>query len=118
MLRSLRHLLLSGIFIFGGANTFFNPESRAVKVANAGIPSPKQAAMLNGAIMTVAGTALACDVAPKLAATVLIGTLIPTTFVGHPFWTDQDPTSRSANRTHFLKNLAILGGLFLVLAEK
>src|SRR6266568_1045423 len=84
--RSFSHLLLAGVFISGGINTFFNPEPRAIKVAKAGIPNPKEAAMLNGAIMAVAGTALACDLAPKLAATALIGTLIPTTVVGHPFW--------------------------------
>src|SRR3989442_203471 len=116
--RSLSHLLLSGIFIFGGANTFFKPEPRAAKVAKAGIPNPRGAAMLNGAVMVVAGTALACDVAPKLAATVLIGTIIPTTCVGHPFWIEQDAATRSVQSTHFLKNLSLLGGLMLVLAER
>src|SRR6266702_6060743 len=118
MFKSHGHLLLAGIFISGGTNTFMSPESRAIKVAKAGIPNPKGAAMLNGATMVVAGTALACDFAPKLAAIILIGTLIPTTFVGHPFWTESDPANRSAQRIHFLKNVSLLGGLLLVLAEK
>src|SRR6266702_5331155 len=114
MFKSHGHLLLAGIFISGGTNTFMSPESRAIKVAKAGIPNPKGAAMLNGATMVVAGTALACDFAPKLAAAVLIGTLVPTTFVGHPFWKEETVAGRKNQLTQFFKNLGLIGGLVLV----
>ena len=120
MLKSLGHLLLAAIFISGGADTFLHPQPRASKVAKAGIPEEQAepAAILNGAAMVLGGTALALNIAPKLAATVLAATLIPTTFVGHPFWQETNPANRANQQIHFLKNVAALGGLLLVFTEK
>lgn len=118
MLKTLGRLLLSGIFISGGYSTLKQPEGRAQKVAEAGIPQAHQATILNGAVMVVGGIALATGVAPKLAATALLGTLIPTTIVGHPFWKEETPMGRVQQQIHFLKNIAAMGGLLLVLADK
>ncbi|GAA3433718.1 DoxX family protein [Kutzneria kofuensis] len=60
-----------------------------------------------------AGVKLGCSVLlaagrmPKLAAFVLAADLVPTTLVGHRIWESGDPEER----THFLKNVAVLGGL-------
>ncbi len=118
MLKALGRLFLACIFVSSGADTFLNPDGRASKVAAAGIPSPREATILNGIVMIVAGSMLALDIAPKLAAVLLAGALIPTTLVGHPFWNEQDSESRMGQQIHFLKNLAILGGLLTVMAEK
>ncbi|MFL5666777.1 MAG: DoxX family protein [Ktedonobacteraceae bacterium] len=118
LVRSLGHVFLSGVFISGGADAFLQPGGRVDKVADAGIPEAKQAVVLNGAAMVVAGTALALDIAPKVAATVLLGTMVPTTFVGHPFWKEKEAASYKNQRIQFFKNLGLIGGLLLVLAEK
>lgn len=116
-IKTLGHLCLGSMFIFGGANAFLKPGHRPELVAAAGIPEAEKAVVLNGAIMTVAGTTLAVGIAPKLSALVLIASLIPTTLVGHPFWKDETPAARAGNQTQFMKNLSMLGGLILVLAE-
>jgi len=118
MLRTLGHLLLSGIFISGGWAAFSKPGGRPQLVATAGIPEPEMAVELNGAIMVIGGTLLGLGIAPKLAATVLIGSLIPTTIVGHTFWKEETGTGRQNHLTQFLKNLGLIGGLLMVLAEK
>ena len=118
MLKSLSRLLLSGSFISGGADAFLKPGARVNKVAAFAIPEAEQAVKLNGATMVLAGTALALGIAPKAAATVLIGCLIPTTIVGHPFWKEEDSGSRKNQQVQFLKNLGLMGGLLLVLLEK
>lgn len=118
MVKSLSHLLLAGMFITGGADAFINPDGRAQRVAAAGIPEPRQSTILNGALMAVGGTMLAVGIAPKLAALVLAGTLVPTTFVGHAYWQETENNMRAGQRIHFLKNLAMIGGLLAVLAEK
>ena len=118
MIRSLSHMLLSGIFIAGGADAFLKPGPRVNKVEASGIPEPEQAVVFNGAVMVIAGLALALGIAPKLAAAVLIGTLVPTTFVGHPFWKEETVAGRKNQLTQFFKNLGLIGGLVLVLLEK
>ncbi len=118
MFTTLGRLFLSAIFISGGANVFMNPDGRAQKVAAAGIPAPRSATILNGAVMAVAGTTLAAGIAPKLSALALLGTLIPTTFVGHPYWQETDQMTRANQQIHFLKNAGMMGGLLMVLAQK
>lgn len=117
MLKTLSHVLLSAIFISGGANAFLQPGGRPDKVAKAGIPAPKQAVELNGAVMVVAGVMLALGIAPRLAALVLLGSMVPTTLVGHSFWAEESSASRLAQQTQFLKNLGLIGGLLLVILE-
>src|SRR5262249_40069669 len=106
--KSLGHLLLSSIFISGGAQAFIEPGGRVNKVADAGLPEPKLAVELNGATMVVGGALLAANIAPKLAATILIGSLVPTTIVGHDFWREGNETARKHNLTQFFKNLGLL----------
>lgn len=118
LIRTAGHLLLSGIFISGGTDAFLKPGGRVNKVADAGIPAPDKAVVLNGAIMVVGGSALALGITPKLAALTLLGSLIPTTAVGHAFWKETEIAGRKAQMTQFFKNLGLLGGLLLVLAEK
>ena len=87
-------------------------------VAAAGIPQSERAVELNGALMVIAGLLLGLDIAPKGAVTVLLGSMIPTTIVGHAYWKEEAGPPRQNHLTHFLKNLGLIGGLLLVLTEK
>jgi uncharacterized membrane protein YphA (DoxX/SURF4 family) len=73
---------------------------------------------INGAVQVVAGTMLALNRLPRLAALALAGSLVPTTLAGHRFWNESDPSGRAAQRTQFLKNAAMLGGLLVVVSER
>lgn len=117
MLKTLSHLLLSGIFISGGAAQLLQPGGRVQKVGNAGIPQPAQAVTLNGATMVFGGTLLALGILPRLAATMLLASLLPTTFVGHSFWAEENAAGRQAQQTQFFKNLGLMGGLLMVILE-
>ena len=37
---------------------------------------------------------------------------------GHRFWEEESPQTKAMQRTHFLKNLAILGGLIVTATER
>lgn len=117
MLKSLGRVCLSGIFIIAGAEAFKAPGPRTNMVEGAGIPEPETAVRINGATMVIAGILLALGIVPKAAAGTLIGTMIPTTLVGHAFWKEKDPKAQSMQRLQFLKNLGLVGGLLWVLAE-
>jgi uncharacterized membrane protein YphA (DoxX/SURF4 family) len=67
--------------------------------------------------MAIAGSALALGRWPRQAAAVLASVLVPTTIAGHPFWEETTPQSRAAQRTQFLKNLGLCGGLLLVVLD-
>jgi uncharacterized membrane protein YphA (DoxX/SURF4 family) len=62
------------------------------------------------------GLSVLLGVKEKLGATLLILFLIPATVLMHQFWFLEGPM-REVQLTHFLKNLAILGGLILIVLQ-
>jgi putative oxidoreductase len=129
LVRLIARPMLASMFVAGGYNALKNPGALAqraqpvldrlqpkINQAASSLPvelTPTMLVRLNGAAQVVAGGMLATGRAPRLAALVLAGTLVPTTFGGHRFWEESDPTSRAGQRTHFLKNVSMLGGLLL-----
>ena len=126
--RTLARPLLASMFIAGGLDALQNPESK-VKAADA-VVGPLQRRLpalpddtatlvrVNGAVQVVAGSLLALGKLRRLAALALIGSIIPTTYAGHRFWEEADDAVRAQQRVHFLKNLGLLGGLILAVADK
>ena len=124
--RRIARPLMAGIFISGGIDVLRNPGPRAqraepvtTKLA-ATLPLPDDTetlVKLNAAVHIGAGTLLALGKLPRLSATALALSLVPTTAAGHRFWEEESPQSKAMQRTHFLKNLAILGGLIIAATD-
>jgi putative oxidoreductase len=104
--------MMAVIFVRSGWETMREPgERRTQQAAAIGLPNAEAMVRLNGAAMLVGGVALAAGVFPRAAATGLALALVPTTYAGHRFWEEDEPATRAQQRTHFSKNLAIVGGL-------
>lgn len=125
--RRIARPLLAGIFVQGGIDVLRNPGPRAERVepvlskVGDALPLPDDTVSvvrLNAAVHIVAGTLLAMGKVPRLAAAVLAASLVPTTVAAHRFWEEESPQSKATQRTHFLKNLAILGGLIVAATER
>jgi putative oxidoreductase len=118
-------LALSWVFIFSGQDVFRHPDKisktagplLATIRARAPVDLPDDVALVraNAVVHVAAGAALALNIAPRAAATVLASSLLPTTAGGHAFWTHHDPAQRTNQRNHFNKNLGLAGGLLLVI---
>lgn len=74
---------------------------------------PETAVRLNAAVHFVGGSMLALGFLPRLAAMALAASMVPTTLAGHRFWEITDAAKRGMQRTQFLKNTAIMGGLLI-----
>lgn len=99
-----------------GIRTLVDPASQADRAAHSlpDLPEPRLVARAQAGVQVASSAALIVDIAPRLAAAALAATLIPVTYVGHPFWTSEDPQQRNQQITQFLKNLGLFGGLLLV----
>ena len=114
---SLARPLLASMFVVGGLDALRKPSGRVDAVRAAGLSSPEQLVRVNGATHLVGGLALATGRFPRLAALALAGSLVPTTYVGHPFWAAPDAAAKKQQQIQFLKNLGLLGGLLLAAAD-
>ena len=111
--RRLARPLLASMFVIGGLDTLRNPGGRVEATRAAGLAEPEKLVQVNGATMLAGGLALATGRLPRLSCLALAGTLVPTTYVGHPFWQETDPGAKASQQIHFFKNVSLLGGLLL-----
>ncbi len=116
VIRLLGRVLIAPIFVYGGWDVLKSPEPRIQTAEGAGTPNADLAVQVNAVVMVIAGALLFLDVAPRLTAATLALSLVPTTYVGHRFW-EKEGKDRQQQLTHFLKNLAMLGGLIVVVAS-
>src|SRR3954464_10784899 len=129
LIRLIARPMLASMFVMGGVDSLRHASgkvSKAEKVTGQvptlaqkiapGLPVPTDPATLiriNGGVQVVAGLALATGRMPRLSALALAASLAPMTYAGHPFWEERDRAARAAQRTQFLKNVSMMGGLLL-----
>jgi putative oxidoreductase len=127
VLRALARPMLASIFIVQGYDTLRNPE-RVVKIAEPVVrpiasrvsvvpDDTEQAVRLNGAVQFVGGTLLAIGWLPRLSSLAIAATLVPTTAAAHRFWEASSSEERAMQRTQFLKNLGMFGGLLIAAGD-
>ncbi len=122
LVRLLGRTLLAALFVDAGLDVLRNPGPRAAlgrkqlpTVITQNLPLDVEAATrANAAAMVAAGATTALGILPRMSATVLAATLVPATYVGHPYWTVEDPQQRRMQRIHFFKNLGMTGALLLI----
>ncbi len=115
------------MFIYGGVDAVRNPASKVKRAEKVTAPLSRQVDVLpddpillvrlNGGVQVLSGVLLAAGKFRRLAALALIGSIIPTTYAGHPFWNEVDEEARARQKIHFLKNLGLLGGLILAASD-
>src|SRR5580704_1874033 len=121
--RRIARPLLASIFVVGGWDALWNPAGKAKKAAAVTEPlgdsvgvdqlNAETLVRINGAVQITGGVLLAAGKYRRIAAFALIGSIVPTTYAGHRFWEESDPTTRAQQKVHFLKNVGLLGGLIL-----
>ncbi len=132
IMRRIARPMLAAVFVSGGIETLRNPKPR-IQAAEPivdktvgqvreklpdEVPTDTESLVrLDAAIKIGAGVALGLGRFPRLAALLLAGTLVPTTAAGHRFWEYEDPKERAAQRSHFLKNVGLLGGLMIAAGD-
>lgn len=131
IVRLLARPMIGAIFVIQGAKQLRDPSGVAprakefdekyggpLRKTTSTLPeSPEALARLNAGVHVVAGLALATSTFPRVAATAIAATMVPTTLVGHPFWEETDEAARAQQRIHFLKNLGLTGGLLLAAVD-
>lgn len=118
--------MIAAMFVVQGLDALRHPQPLAERAAplldkiGPALGLPADRVMLvraNAAAQIAGGIMLATGFLPRVGATAIAASLVPTTLAGHPFWREKDPEKRKAQRIQFLKNTAMAGGVLLAAVD-
>ena len=109
-------VLICLVFVLSGISKVMAYSMMVGYAASKGLPMANIALGVAAAIEILGGLAILAGFHTKVVAWLLFVFLIPTTLLFHNFWTMQG-MERMDNQAHFLKNLAIMGGLLFLAAN-
>jgi putative oxidoreductase len=105
--------LLSAVFLVAGVRKIMIWGPQVAYFTKLGFPMPEVMTVLAIAIELGAGLALLVGWRTRQAAWLLALFVLIATFMAHRFW-EFDAATQANQMNHFLKNLAIIGGLAFV----
>lgn len=118
LISALGRLLLSAIFLMSAlGNKIPKFNDVAEYMAKEGVPAPK--IMLAGAIvfLVVGAASVILGYKTRLGASLLLIFLILATYFFHDFWTFEDAQQKKNQMIAFMKNLALMGAMLLLIAN-
>ncbi|MCW2607636.1 MAG: hypothetical protein JWO60_2329 [Frankiales bacterium] len=114
--RLLARPMLAAIFVSSGVSGLKDPSYAAHVAREAGLSEPEKLAKVHAGTNLVGGLALATGRFPRVAALGLAAGMVPTTFLGHAFWS-APADQKQMQQINFFKNLGLIGGLLIAAAD-
>jgi uncharacterized membrane protein YphA (DoxX/SURF4 family) len=136
MLLTVGRILFALLFIFSGVSKFFDvgstaqlietkvgtPDFAAAYAAQietaVGMTAYRFVAMLVAGIEVVCGLMIAFNIAARFFAFVLVVFVAIATVYVHDFWNQSGGSERLENIVHVMKNISIVGALFMIIGQR
>jgi len=115
--RRLARPLIGLAFIDSGVSALRGGGQRAERARRLGVEDPQQMTRAVAAVQLGAGALLILNRFPRLASLALAVTVVPDAATGHAFWSQQDKLSKRHERSLFARDLGLLGGLLVSVAD-
>jgi putative oxidoreductase len=109
-------IIFSAFWLMSASNHFTKLNDMSQYTKAKGVPFPKLAVAGSGVLLLLGGASVLLGVYPTIGVILLIVFMLGATFQMHNFWTVTDPQMKLADRINFLKNMAIIGALLMLLA--
>jgi putative oxidoreductase len=118
ILQALGYVLVGSVFISQAVGTL--PRARfanhANKLREKGFPLANLVLACALGMMLAGGAMVILDIYPRIGGWMLIVFTVIATLLYQNFWSIEDPVRRREKRGTFFNNLAILGGLFIIVS--
>lgn len=111
----LGRIVFGGYFAYNGVNHFVSTAALAEYAGAKGVPMPEAAVIFAGLLLLVGGISIVLGLMPQIGAMCIVLFLVVVSPVMHNFWAMTDPAQRMAEMIHFTKNMALLGGVLMLL---
>lgn len=116
------HLLLAGriilayFFLENGYHHFSQLKDLTGYASSKGVKWPRLSTQITGLLLIFGGLSILLGVLVPYGVAALFIFLLGTLIKMHTFWKETDPTARMMSRIDFMKNLALIGAVLMMLA--
>ncbi len=112
----LGRVIFGGYFIFNGINHFLRLKMMSEYSKMKGVPFAQAAVSVAGILLLIGGGTILLGAYVRLGVAALVLFLLPVSLMMHNFWKIQDPQMKMGEMINFMKNMAILGAVLMLLA--
>jgi putative oxidoreductase len=109
-------IIFGGYFVVAAFNHFTKPDYLSGYARMKGTPAPKIAVAGTGVLLLLGGLSIVLGVLPLAGAILLIIFLLGVSFQMHAYWKVEDEQAKAVDMINFMKNMALLGALLMILA--
>jgi putative oxidoreductase len=106
-------IFLSAFILLSGVTKIVRNKMMVEYAISKKLPMPRAAIAFAALIELAGGMSVLTGFHPRIAAAFLIVYLIPTTLIFHTFWAASGAEKQNQG-VHFMKNVAIVGGLLIL----
>ena len=103
-------ILFAAMFVLSGINHFTKAEAMTGYAQFKGVPQPKLANLVAGAVLLAGGLSIILGIVADLGALVVSILLVIMAVLMHDFWKQTDPQAQQTEMIGFLKNISMAGG--------
>ena len=109
-------IIFGGYFIMNAWSHFKGLDGLSGYAASKGVPSARSAVFVSGVLLLLGGLGVVFGISPEASLALLIIFLIPVSFKMHAYWKETDPNAKMSQRIAFMKNMALVGAIFMMYA--
>ncbi len=109
--------MIAFLFLYRGLTALPDFNDHVSRFQNLKVPVPRLVLAGGFATMLIGGVAVLLDYRASIGAGMLIVFTIMANFMYHHFWTMTDPRLRQTHTWIFCNNIAVMGGLLMVIAS-
>lgn len=111
----LGRLLFGAYFLYHGYNHFAKADKLIGYAKSKGVAQAKEMVYLGGILLLLGGFSFVTNAFMGFGVLALLLFMIPVTFKMHQFWTVTDPEARASEMSSFMRNMALIGALLMLL---
>jgi putative oxidoreductase len=117
-LEPVARVLIAALFLHQGYNAMMQRyDFHAERLHSRHIPFPRIVLALGFLMMFAGATSIILNIHAVIGATLLLIFTVTATLLYHKFWAIKDPERRAERRGRFMYNLAVIGGILLLIAR-
>jgi uncharacterized membrane protein YphA (DoxX/SURF4 family) len=113
----IARVILGLYFLYNGLNHLRNLKAMAEYARFKKVPSAEFMVALTGLMLLAGGISILSGYLVPWGIALLVIFLVPTAFVMHNFWAEQDPMAKANQMAHFLKNIALAAAVTMLAAS-